>query len=255
MSDIILAFLTSEGCGHCHASRGDGELGNGKQFTSYQFLRTHIEPTGQKKQATLLNIHFGSMTGLHSQILQISKIYLKNNSIYQEKYYSMDGVEVMVKISSINSKNKITVIGQKQASVGYKWGEFLKKKIPTNIQNYTYFFPCFIVFKSSDWKKSGNILGITNAGFTIRDETGVYKIEKVGRTLSDRNVPPQKLVSEALSGVLKFEPHKDDFKKKEETKKRETPAKKEEKTEPLSKKEKPKLSKCRFIVKNYDDEE
>ena len=41
------------------------------------------------------------------------------------------------------------------------------------------------------------------------------KIEKVGRTLSDRNVPPQKLVSEALSGVLKFEPHKDDFKKKE----------------------------------------
>ena len=88
MSDIILALLTSEGCGHCHASRGNGDLGNGKQFTSYQFLKNHIDPLRQKKQATFLNIHFGSMTGLHNQIVEISKVYLKNDIAYQEKYYT-----------------------------------------------------------------------------------------------------------------------------------------------------------------------
>ena len=71
MTDIILTLLTSEGCGHCHASRGDGELGNGKQYTKYEFLKNHIDPLGQKKNATLLNIHFASMTGVHNQIAEV----------------------------------------------------------------------------------------------------------------------------------------------------------------------------------------
>ena len=55
-------------------------------------------------------------------------------------------------------------------------------------------------------------------------------LEKNGKSLSERNVLPQKLVTEAMSGLTKFEPHKDLLKKDE---KEEPPVKKDE---PLIKK-------------------
>ena len=246
MPDIILTLLTSEGCGHCHTLRGDGELGNGKQFTNYSFIKTHLDPLENGNTLKILNIHFLSMSGKHNQIGEISKIYLKGENIFQEKYYSSRKGEVMVKICSLDKRNKKTNIGEKSASVKLNWQEFLNKKIPKNIENYTYFFPCFIVFGIDDWKKGGNILGITNAGFTQRDKEGIFRIEKSGNSLSERNILPQKLVTEAISGILKLEPHKDLFKKKGEPKKGEP--KKEE-----PKKEEPK-SKCKFIILPYDDE-
>lgn len=193
MTDIILTLLTSEGCGHCHQLRGDGELGNGKQFTNYSFVKSHLDPLENGKSITILNIHFSSMSGKHNQIAEISKVYLKGGIICQEKYYSKSDGTVVVKINSMDKKNNKKNIGEKPASVDMKWQEFIKKKVPRNIENYTYYFPCFIVFRKSDWKKSGNILGITNAGFTQRDSQGIFRIEKVGNSLSERSVLPQKI--------------------------------------------------------------
>ena len=89
MRDIILTVLTSEGCGHCHNLRGDGELGNGTQFTQYDYLKNHLDPLQNGKGCSILNINFGSMAGRTDDVKDISKIYLKNKLIIQEKYYTV----------------------------------------------------------------------------------------------------------------------------------------------------------------------
>ena len=256
MRDIIFTVLTSEGCGHCHNMRGNGELGNGKQLTQYDFLKSHINPLQDKKSCTILNIHYGTMSGRREEIVNISKIYLKNNLVYQEKYYNTNDV-VHVKILSLDKNNKVTKIGEKRASVKDNWQGFLAKKVPRSLENYTFFFPCFIVFERENWKQGNNIMGLTNAGYTIRDKEGNFMLEKDGRTLSERNVLPQKLITEAISGVTDFKPHKDHFENKKEEPKKEEPKKEEPKKEE-PKKEEPKkevnTSKCRFVIRNYDDE-
>jgi hypothetical protein len=266
MKDIILIALTSEGCGHCHNLRGNGELGNGKQFGNFEFIKSHVNPIPDEKNVKLLNLHFRTMGGVHKEIIDISKIYLKNNIVYQEKYFP-EGNSVMVKVLSSNSSNNITKIKEGKSNYEGDWFSFLDSKIPKQIENYTYFFPCFVVFELSDWKNGKNILGLTNAGFTMRREDGTYGIEKLGTTLSERNVIPQKLVTEAMTGIQEFKPHKDLRKEAEPAQKKEAkPAQKKEakpaqkkEAKPAQKKEaKPaqkKEAKCKFIIKNYEDEE
>ena len=265
MKDIIFTVLTSEGCGHCHHMRGNGDLGNGKQFTQYDFLKTHIDPLQNGNTCTILNVHYASMSGRREEIVNISKVYLRNGLIYQEKYYNNNN-QVTVRILSLDKNNNATKIGEKQASVKENWLTFVAKKIPRSLENYTFFFPCFIVFEKKNWKEGKNILGLTNAGYTMRDQNGNYMLEKNGKTLGERNILPQKLITEAISGVSEFKAHKDHFevaKKKEEPKVEEPKAEpkvEEPKAEP--KVEEPKaepkveqtVNKCRFVVRNYDDE-
>jgi len=260
MRDIIFTVLTSEGCGHCHNMRGNGDLGNGKQFTQYDFLKSHLDPLQNGKTCTILNIHYATMSGRREEIVNISKVYLRNNLVYQEKYYNVNN-KVNVKVLSIDRNNKVTRIGEKPASVTDNWLGFVSKKIPRGLQNYTFFFPCFIVFEKNNWKEAKNILGLTNAGYTIRDTDGFFKLEKNGKTLSERNVLPQKLITEAISGVVDFKPHKDLFEVKE------TKEVKEEVKETKEVKEEVKETKttdatdatgmtgnCGFLIRNYDDE-
>ena len=57
MKEIVCTLLTSEGCGHCSHFRGNGILGNKKQFNTYDFLNKHLKPNGITKDITFLNIH------------------------------------------------------------------------------------------------------------------------------------------------------------------------------------------------------
>ena len=257
MKDIIFTVLTSQGCGHCHNMRGNGDLGNGKQFTQYDFLKTHLDPLQNGNTCTILNIHYASMSGKREEIVNISKVYLRKDIIYQEKYYN--NKEVTVRILSLDKNNTVTKIGEKAATVKEDWLTFVAKKVPRSLENYTFFFPCFIVFEKKNWKEGKNILGLTNAGYTMRDKNGNYMLEKDGRTLGERNVLPQKLITEAISGVSEFKAHKDHFElvKKEEPKKEEPKKEEPKKEEPKKeepKKEEPKRSCCGFVVRNYDDE-
>lgn len=255
MRDIIFTVLTSEGCGHCHNMRGNGDLGNGKQFTQYDFLKNHLDPLQNGNTCTILNIHYATMSGRREEIVNISKVYLRKDLVYQEKYYNTNN-KVTVRILSLDSNNKTTKIGEKPASVNENWQAFLSKKIPVGLQNYTFFFPCFIVFEKKNWKEGSNILGLTNAGYTMRDSRGTYMLEKDGKTLGERNILPQKLITEALSGVIEFKPHKDHYEVKEAPKEEVKEAPKEEVKE--VQKEEPKKevkpTKCGFIIMNYDDE-
>ena len=49
MKEIVCTLLTSEGCGHCSHFRGNGILGNKKQFNTYDFLDKHLKPNGITK--------------------------------------------------------------------------------------------------------------------------------------------------------------------------------------------------------------
>ena len=91
----------------------------------------------------------------------------------------------------------------------------------------------------------------------MRDQNGNYMLEKDGKTLGERNVLPQKLITEAVSGVIEFKAHKDHYELKKEKPKevKEVPkeeVKEEPKKEEPKKEEKP--TKCGFIVRNYDEE-
>ena len=261
MKDIILTVLTSEGCGHCHHLRGDGELGNGKQFMTYEHIKSHIQPIEGGKMARLWNIHFQQMSGKLEVIESISKIYMENGVIYQEKYFN-EGGKVRVKISVLGVNNNRKELSIKDADVKEGWLDFVKSKVPRGIENYTFYFPCFIVFDYEDWKKGENILGITNAGFTMRDAQGVHMLEKNGQTIQQRNVPASKLVTEAISGVLQFVPHKDLFQEEKPPPVENPSAEKPREEKPPSvekpQEEKPppvKQNKCGFVIRNYDYEE
>ena len=78
--------MTAEGCGHCSASRGNGDLGNGKPLMTHKFLNEMLK-ISEKETVEILNIHFQSMSGLLHQIESVSKIYIQKKIIYQEKYY------------------------------------------------------------------------------------------------------------------------------------------------------------------------
>ena len=267
MSDLVLVVLTSEGCGHCSQFRGNGVFGNGKPMHQYSFLDSHIDPLKKNSNMSIINIHYGSMSGNHNQIQVVSKFTKRGDFIHQERYFPENG-KTFVSVLTVDKKEKNKVLEKKKLvaidgnDIG--WLDFLNRKIPVNIQNYSFFYPCFILFRKSDWKEGKNILGIPNAGFVIRDQKGEYGIEKNGQSLQQRNILPQKMIMEALEGKLKFEPMKDLYVQpkveevtEEEIKEEET--KKEEKTETKKKVETKKVETKKgndtgFVIRGYHDE-
>lgn len=211
MSDIVLVVLTSEGCGHCSQLRGNGVLGNGTPFHTYSFLESHIDPLKRKDNITMINIHFSSMNGHHSHIQVISKFSKFGNNVQQEMYYAENG-KTFVSVLAVNEKNRAKVLKQKKEVFVEKnhvdWTQFIDLKVPKNIEKYSFYYPCFLVFQKEDWKSGGNILGIPNAGFVVKDKDGNFGLEKSGQGLQQRNFPPQKLLTDALNKELRFKPMK-----------------------------------------------
>ena len=263
MSDFIFTVLTAEGCGHCHHSRGDGLLGNGKHFLQYDFLKSLSKPIQSQKPLTLLNIHFSSMGGRQNMVKEISKFTYLENRIQQEMY-SNSNDKASVTVSSITKDGKVSRHGDKLLKDNGKdinWSQFIDKKISKKIENYTYYFPCFIIFRKKDWLEGKDFLGITNSGFTILDKDGVYKLEKNPQTLGQRSVEPSSLAIAAASGSLDFKPHKNlkeeaGEKKEEEDKKKEGEGEKKEGEKKKETGEKKEIkNNCGFLIKHYDDEE
>ena len=260
MSEFVLAILTSEGCGHCSQFRGNGVLGNEKALNSYSFLESHIDPLKKNSKITIINIHFGSMSGNHSQIQVVSKFTRTGNYVQQERYYAENG-NTFVNVLVIDNKEKPRVLKKKQSVLidnkEISWTEFIQKKIPKNIERYTFFYPCFVLFRKDDWKKGGNILGLTNAGFVIRDPSGTYGLEKNGQSLQQRNLLPQKLIIGVLKGEINFQPNKDFYvePKVEEVEEIKVEEVEEKKVEEEKKKvEEAKKGDQLFLIRGYHDE-
>lgn len=242
MTDFFITLLTSENCGHCQQFRGDGFINNGKKYMDSKFIKNFL--SNENKTTSLINIHYATMNGDFDSVLNISKIYIENNILTQEKFFEFE------------NKTRVTVV--KQTRKGTKrvlsdfiknnnnivsWKEFINRKIPKNIVSYSFFFPCFLIIKKDNWKMSlinnEPLMAITNAGKTIRDEQGNIGIHKDAKSLYSRNVQPETLARHAFEGKLTFKPDFDNFK--------ETKPKQE-------KKEKQDSSVEGYIIKNYDDE-
>lgn len=242
MTDFFITLLTSENCGHCHQFRGDGFINNGKKYMDIKFIKNFL--SHENKNTTLINIHYTTMNGDLNSVANISKIYLDNNFLVQERFFEFEG------------KTRITVL--KQTKKGVKkiisdfinnnknsvlWKDFIVSKIPKKITFYSFFFPCFLIIKKNNWKEAlvnnSSLMAITNAGKTIRDEEGNIGIHKEAKSLYSRNVQPEMLAKQAFDNKLVFKPDIDNFKEK----------KAEEKTK--TEKEKPVSD---YIIKNYDDE-
>ena len=172
MSDYFIILLTAENCGHCMHTRGDGFINNGKHLTSTNFLKKLL--TAQPG-LELLNIHFSNMAANLKNIKDVSKIYLNDNKIFQEKIYQYNKftkVDVYQENGQSNKKIFSDYIINNKIKVD--WFNFLDKKIPHQLINYAYFFPCFLIAKRKDWNTSlhdikSQLLAWTNAGYTVED--------------------------------------------------------------------------------------
>ena len=254
MKDIVCCILTSTGCGHCLQMRGDGVLGDGRPMNSYKFLNLHLKIPKEGQSITLLNIHFRSMRGSHGEITDVSKHYIKSGKIIQERYYPGEK-GTFVDLMSITSSEKAKKILSRRVAIdkkGIDWETFLRKRIPEEIQNYTYYYPAFVIFSKESWVSRKNLIGITNAGFTVRDQAGEYKLEKNPQSLQQRGITGEQLIRDIFDEKVDFGPHKD-FMKVEEVK--EEPKVEEVKEEPKVEEVIKENGNLEFVLKFYDDDE
>lgn len=198
----MFVMLTARGCGHCEFFRGNGELNNGKEFMENHYILPIL-----KKKIKIYNIHYNSMNGINTDIISISKIEKVDNGIEQNIFYIKDN---SLHHKKIVLKNSLDVVFDENKNIN--WIEFVKNKIPLTLQNYTYYFPCFGMFKVDNWDKSikhkEQLMGILNLGFTVIDNTGNIFLYKDGKFLEKRKLSNDQLIDKVLSGDIKFEPLK-----------------------------------------------
>ena len=212
MPDFFCVILTSTTCGHCAHTRGNGLLGNGKEYMKYDVIKNLINPYKDNKKINLLNIHYNNMYGKNSMIIDISKIYLKGETVYQEKYYNDNGKTKSKTLSLVNTK--VQNISEENVSFNgshMNWEDFVAKRVPKNLENYTYFYPCFLVINKKDWEVSihqkTELVAIANAGRTIKNPQGKIELEKNTQMISKTSTTPNSLIKGVFEGSIKIKPH------------------------------------------------
>lgn len=199
----MLLVLTSNGCGHCHMVRGDGQLNNGKQLMNYKFLKPLCD------KLNIFNIHYSSMRGYNEDIMEVIKVSLNGTILNHDKYYKSEDKTMFTRTYTTDNTAKNTT---EIVDIKTDWEAFVKTKIVDKLKNYTYYFPCFIVVKTEDWNNSlktpgSQIFGLTNAGYTVNKdgEIGIYKN---GISLNQRSIGIDKLVNNVLEKKESFIPRK-----------------------------------------------
>lgn len=246
MSEYLVLLLTSENCGHCISNRGDGILNNGKILASSEFFKKLVDAT-INNGIELLNIHFSNMSASVDSVKDVSKYYINEGKVFQEKYSNNEGKVKTEVYQEQGTGNKRIFSGNiKEHNEQVQWQTFLDNKISSKINLYGYFFPCFLITTRQEWKKSvanreEQFLAIANAGYTIRDKHGIIQLEKNPKSISARNKDIFELIKELESDKEKFKCHKDYH--EEAPKEEESP--KEEVKKPISNNG--------YIIKGFDD--
>ena len=215
MSEYLCVLLTSHSCGHCSQLIGNGEINNGKHYMVPATIREYFSSSDGHNsiKIDMINIHFENMMGKLSMVDRVSKITMSGKKIKQEIYYKEGDV---VKIKNLEFDKSLKT-NQKEVieenNKGVSWKTFIDKKIPSKIENYSYYYPCFMVLKKSNWKdcidnKEEQLVAITNAGFTIEDKERNIRLDKSPTTFNQRNVQIKDLIHKIISGEQKIEPHK-----------------------------------------------
>lgn len=200
MNEVVAVIVTANDCGHCIQFRGNGEISNGKKYTSFSFLNSLL-----LKGVTLLNINY-----LHNSqkiINDISKFYKKEKKIYQERYFEYEKNAKIRELESINDKKKLLKVddilkNNKKISLI----ELKNDKIPEQIENFRYYSPCLMVFRKDDWNKA-----LKNKNYHLYGEInacGVSYDKKIGwyidrNKMGKVNYTYEKLIEKALSNNFK----------------------------------------------------
>ena len=238
MKSYICVLLTSNGCGHCGAFRGDGLINNGKIYMKHDYIKSLFDSANNNK-LNIFNIHYENMSGQHQFISDVSKFSLTNKGILQERYFKYEN---KTRVRSILSDGKNQDFGAKYVKDGRKivdWTTFIKERIPDQIKNFTYFFPCFLILQSDEWNRALTspeypLMALSNAGKIIREDN-VIKLDRNPKTLNSRNVEIKQLINDVTSLKTKLVPH--------------------EKNEKIEKKTKTPVqsNNQKFVIKSYDD--
>jgi len=206
MKDYICIMMTARGCGHCAHSRGNGVMGSGPHFMKPNVIEEFLSIGSN---FNFLNIHFDSMNGKRSLIREISKFYIENDNLIEEMWVlEGDNNTRYFRVEANLKTKKLSQYGNDD--IGKNWQEFVKSKIPLNIENYTYYYPCFMITKTDNWINSINnnseLYALTNAGKTRIQEGKVF-LDKDGKSFNERMVDPKDLIKNVISGKEKIEPH------------------------------------------------
>ena len=207
MSEYFILFATADNCGHCQQARGDGVLNDGKVLNGSNFLKKLL-----KFNMQVVNIHYYQMVATKSNIKDVSIMYMKDDSVVQERYSSFKNeTRLEVYQEMIKDTKKIYndfVTKDKQKVV---WRDFINARISNKINNYLFYFPCFMIIKRKNWAESikdpnVELMALTNAGFTIENKDGSIGLLKTSESINGRNIDIMKLIEGIADGHIPFVP-------------------------------------------------
>ena len=205
MKEFLCVMMTARGCGHCSHSRGNGVMGSGPHFMKPSVIDEFLSIG---PNFMFLNIHFDNMSGKRQLIREISKFYKKGDYVIEDMWV-VEGENTRYHRVEANIKTKEI----KQSGVddiGMGWLDVVKSKVPLNIENYTYYYPCFLITRTENWVNSINnneeLYALTNAGKT-KLQNGKVFLDKEGNSLNERMVEPKEMVKNVITGKEKIEPH------------------------------------------------
>mgnify|MGYP003627621317 CR=1 FL=1 len=207
MKDFLSVFLTSDACGQCLYSRGDGIINNGKYYTTHNYIKKITD------KCIIFNIHMYNMAPNIKFIKEISKFtQVGKDKIRQEYYFNKDGdtyVKIILSDKGINKETKEYKIKEENKII--KWLDFIKKKIPKKIENYIYFFPCFLFISKDNWTQSlsdgDELVAIPNSGLVKEFDNGTIGLDKNRESIGKRNTTPENIIKELYEDKIKFEAH------------------------------------------------
>jgi hypothetical protein len=239
MKSYTCLLLTSNGCGHCSAFRGDGLINNGRAYMKYDYINSLFESAANAK-LNLLNIHYENMSGQPQFISDISKFTKSSRGIIQQRFFKYENKARIRVIQARGEKNKEMGVKDVLSSNNkVDWSTLVKEKLPDQIKNYTYYFPCFLVIETDEWNKALNnpsypLAALPNAGKIIKEDN-IIKLDRNPTSLNSRNVEIKQLLNTIISGetLIQVEEREDNI-----------PAAKPKIMSKIS---------TKFVIKSYDD--
>jgi type III secretory pathway component EscV len=224
--EYLLFFLTSEDCGVCQHFRGNGIIGNEKEYMKYDKIRNILD-----KGVTFFNIHSSIRNGKNSNIIDISKFSLREHKgetkIIQEKCYKyQDKTRVLILEMGKDKKTIATdtiTVREDKGEKEIAWIDYVKRHIPQKLENFTgLYVPEILVTTKNSWinsmEKSLPLLAIPDRSYVVKRNSD-YFISKNPKDVHQRVVKLEKILEEIEKNTFVFREHKTETEKTPENQK------------------------------------
>lgn len=126
-------FITVEGCGLCGFLKGNGIIGNGNHYMSFDVLQNILKDI---PDCLFMNIHYNSFRSRREDIYEISNFYYKTEkdeqgkiikeSIFQRKFFKH---EDKVKVLRLELEKDIELDQKRLDSLSEEEKEYIKEKV------------------------------------------------------------------------------------------------------------------------------